>query len=94
MKTIEKPVSITWKQVRNQVRVKLGGNSTKYSMITERRMPPNTRPLPRPMLTSVNQSIAPARTTMNPEICPIKIKKSQISARYVPIIWAKLTSGD
>jgi hypothetical protein len=41
----------------------------------------------------VNQRIAPIKTTTNDEIFPIKIRKSQISAKYPAIKFAKSTSG-
>lgn len=65
---------------------KLGGKMMKYSTTIERRMPLKTSPFPLLWLVSVNQRIAPARTIMTPETCPMKMRKSQISARYRPII--------
>ncbi|MFW9959158.1 MAG: hypothetical protein ACFFCT_13890 [Candidatus Odinarchaeota archaeon] len=60
---------------------KVGGNSTKYSITIPSRIPLSTSPLPFPEFASVNQRMAPASTTMNAYICPMKMRKSQISAR-------------
>lgn len=59
----------------------------------DRSIPLATNPFPRLGLASVNQRIAPIRTTITPETLPIKIKKSQISAKYVAIMLTKSDSG-
>lgn len=73
--------------------VKLGGKNTKYCTVIASRIPPRTSPFPLFEFTSVNQRIAPMRTTMNDEMFPIKIRKSQISAKYPAIRFAKSTRG-
>lgn len=73
--------------------MKFGGKNTKYCTVIAKRIPLKTNPFPLFWLTSVNHNIAPARTTTNDDILPIKIKKSQISAKYPAIRLAKSASG-
>jgi len=77
----------------SQASTKLGGKMTKYSTTIERRMPLKTSPFPLLWLASVNQRMAPTRTMMTPETCPIKMRKSQISAKYAAMRFTKFTRG-
>jgi hypothetical protein len=58
-----------------------------------RSMPLKTNPFPLLSFTPVNHRIAPTRTTTKAEMFPIKIRKSQISAKYPAIRLAKSVRG-
>lgn len=62
-------------------------------MIIASKIPLNTNPFPLFVFTSVSHRIAPTRTTTNAEICPMKIKNSQISEKYMAIRLAKSDNG-
>lgn len=65
----------------------------KYCTIIANKIPLKTKPLPREEFTSVNQSTAPTKTTIAEDTPAIKIRNSQISAKYCAINSAKSESG-